>query len=145
MAEGGLDQDVSDAIFATKPVRIETFGSSSATVTDSQGVDHSIEFTRPGLVDIFVDLTVVTDPATFPIDGVAQIEQALVDLGEALLIGDDIVALSFKCEPLKIDGVLDVPVFFIDTSASPTGTTNIVIALRDLAKFDVTRINVTVT
>jgi len=41
---GGVDQDVLDAVFDRKAAGIETHGSVSGTVTDSQGIDHTTKF-----------------------------------------------------------------------------------------------------
>lgn len=145
IVSGGTDADIAETIFLSKPAGIRTFGDESEIVADSQGVNHTIEFSRPEDVPIYVDLTVVTDPVTFPIDGSDQIKAAIVAKGDTLDIGEDVIALVFKCEPLDVTGVIDVTVFKIDTITPPVNTGNIVIAFRDLARFDTSRITVTVT
>lgn len=145
VVQGGTDEDIAQTIFDSKPVGIETFGTTSDTVTDSQGVVHTIEFTRPTLIDIHFALTVVTNANEFPADGEQQIIDALVALGDTLTIGEDVIAIAFRCVPLDIDGVTDVTVFLLDTSGPPVGTTNIAIDTRELADFDPSRITVTVT
>jgi hypothetical protein len=141
---GGDDQEIADRIWLTKPAGIETYGSVTKTVLDTMGFTHAIKFSRPTLVPIWMDLTVTKNPATFPIDGVDQIKAALKAYGDALQIGDDVIALQFKCVPLSVAGVVDVTVFKIDTINPPVNTGNIVVAFRDLATFDTSRITVTV-
>lgn len=142
VVEGGLDADIAQTIFDNKPVGIQTFGSSSASATDSQGDSETIFFSRPTTVDIWIEVTVSIDPASYPIDGDDQIKAALVAAGDALLIGEDVIYAKLLCVPFEISGVLDVTVFFIGTAPSPTGTVNIPIAPRELAEFDTSRITV---
>jgi uncharacterized phage protein gp47/JayE len=144
VAAGGDDQEIADAIWLTKPAGIETFGSVAKTVIDTMGFLHTINFSRPTLRPIWMDLTVVKNPATFPTDGVDQIKLALKAFGDALQIGDDVIALQFRCVPLSVAGVEDVTIFKIDTVFPPVNTGNIVVAFRDLATFDTSRITVTV-
>lgn len=142
---GGDEQEIADTIWEVKAAGIETYGSISKTVTDSQGFSHTIEFSRPTPVPIYMELTVLTDPAVFPADGVDQIKAALVAEGATLEVGDDVIALQFKCVPLDVAGVIDVTVFLIDDVDPPVGSVNITIAATDIATFSSTDIDVTVT
>jgi len=142
---GGAEQDIADKIWDVKPAGIETYGAISKTVTDSQGYTHTIKFSRPTPVPIYIDLTVLTDPAEFPADGAAQIKAAIVAYGALLEVAEDVIALAFKCIPLEIAGVIDVTVFKIDDVDPPVGTTNITIDSDEIATFDTADIDVTVT
>jgi len=145
VVEGGLNQDIADTIFLHKPVGIETFGSVSVNVEDSQGFMHATEFSRPTTINMWVDVTVQVDPQVFPVDGIDQVKQAIVDLGDALQIADDVIILKFRCTPLdSVAGVIDVPVIKIEDTFPPLNTANIIVALRELAVFDTSRITVTV-
>ncbi len=144
VVEGGLDADIASAIFLSKPAGIETFGTTTVAVIDSQGTSHDIEFSRPDDIEIFIELTVLTD-ASFPTGGADLVKQAIVDEGDLIDIGEDVIALKFKCVPLEVQGVVDVTAFAIGTAASPTLEDNIVIAIREIARFDTSRIIVTVT
>jgi uncharacterized phage protein gp47/JayE len=143
---GGDDQEIADAIWATKPAGIQTSYTPGQQVTktvyDSQGLAHTINFTRPDDVEIYFDVTVAIDSTEFPADGDDQIKAAMVEYGDSLNIGDDVIALRFESIPLDIAGVIDVTVFELDTVTPPTGTTNISIGDRELAVFDTSRIRV---
>ncbi len=145
VVSGGDNQDIADTIWEVKPAGIESYGSITESVQDSMGFFHDIKFSRPTLVPIYIDVTVSTNPSTFPADGADQIKAALKALGDSLQIGDDVIALQFKCAPLSVTGVIDVTDFKIDTITPPVGTTNIAIGFRDLAEFDTSWISVTVT
>ena len=148
VVEGGLDADIADTIFLSKPVGIESFGSTTVAVIDTQGFSHDIEFSRPVTVNIWIEITVRINPLVYgggsiPV-GDALVEAALVALGDESQIGQDVIALLFKCSPLEsIAGVLDVTAFAIGTAPSPTIEDNIVISNRELALFDTSRIIVT--
>lgn len=144
VVSGGADQDIADTIWECKPAGIETFGSTTMSVMDSMGFLHNVNFSRPTEVPIWIELTVTKNPITFPLDGEAQIKAALKAFGDALQIGDDVIALQFKCVPLSVGGVVDVTTFKIDTINPPVNTGNIIVLFRDLATFDTSRITVTV-
>lgn len=146
VARGGDSQTIADTIWFFKPAGIETYGTLPPfTVADSQGINHTIKFSRPTALDMYVNVTVVTNPSTFPVDGVTQVKAALVALGDTLTIGQDVIMLRFRCTPLEtVSGVTDVTVLQIDTIPSPVNTANIIIPDRSLAVFDTSRINVTV-
>lgn len=140
---GGDDNDIAEEIFLTKPVGIESYGTTTIAVEDSQGISHDIKFSRPDEIDIYVDVTVQIDSSSFPSDGEDQIKAALVAAGDALQIGEDVIYFKFAAVPFEISGVEDVTVFEIDDVTPPTGTSNIVIDTRELAVFDTSRITVT--
>lgn len=143
VVQGGTDADIAQAIFDTKPAGIESFGTTTESVTDSQGFSHDIEFTRPTEIDIYIDVDVDVTAAEYA--GDAAVETALVTEGDTMEVGEDVIYVRFQCVPLTVSGVVDVTDFKIDVTASPTGTSNIAIALRELARFDTSRITVVST
>lgn len=138
---GGADADLRQAIFDTKPIGIEAHGTISGVVVDTQGISHTIKFSRPTAVPIFMAYTLVTD-GNYPLDGDTQVKNAAKALGDALNIGDDVIFEQFKCAAFDIAGVVDITSFFIDTSASPAATANIPILVREVATFDTGDISV---
>lgn len=145
VVEGGVDADIAQVIFLSKPVGIESFGSTTVAVIDSQTFSHDISFSRPVTKDVWIELTVKIDPLVYGGGSIpagdAQVEAALVALGDAQQIGQDVIALLFKCVPLEdVAGVLDVTVFAIGFAPSPTLEVNLPIGNRELAVFDTSRI-----
>lgn len=141
---GGTTADLGAAIFGAKPAGILAFGSTTTPVIDSQGISHTIGFSRPTELTMYVDVTVTVDPAVFPSDGEDLVKTAIVAQGGLLGIGDDVIVLPLKCSPLSVPGVKDVTVFKVDTVSPPVNTANIVVASREVARFDTSRVNVTV-
>ncbi len=146
VVEGGTDVDVAQAIFDSKAAGIITFGFPGVIVTevitDSTGGLHTINFSRPDTVEIFVDITLDTDPLLY--EGDSAVEAKIVEVGSTLNISDDVIAERIKCAAFEVAGVLDVTAFIIDITAIPPGTNeaNIPMALRDQAIFDSARIDV---
>lgn len=121
---GGTDVDVAQAIFDTKPIGIQAFGTDiSELVVDSQGNSHLIEGSRADPIEMFVDVTVVVD-GNYPLDGDAQVAQALVDLGGTLLIGNNVIYERMNCAPFDVPGVVDITLFQLDKQPVTITSTN---------------------
>jgi len=136
---GGVDQDILDAVFDRKAAGIETYGSVSGTVTDSQGIDHTTKFSRPASISIWLELDLTVD-ADYPTDGDTLVEDAVLAHADTLEIGEDVVVYPYLITALGgIVGITDV-VLRIGTAASPTLDDNIVIDDVELASFDSSRI-----
>lgn len=142
---GGDDQPIFETIFASKAAGIETYGTTSGTVTDDWGQDHTIKFSRQTDVDIYVAVDVIVDETLFPADGADQIAAAIAAYGDDFPLGRDVVSSAMVPSIFGIPGVIDVTAVNIDTSASPTGEATIAIAPRSRAVFDTGRMTVGVT
>lgn len=111
---GGTDVDIAQTIFDTKPIGIQAFGTDiSELVVDSQGNSHLIEGSRADPIEMFVDVTVVVD-GNYPLDGDAQVAQAVADLGDTLRIGGNVIYERMNCAPFEVSGVVDISVFVLD-------------------------------
>lgn len=136
---GGADQDILDAVFDRKAAGIETHGSVSGTVTDSQGIDHTTKFSRPASISIWLELDLTID-ADFPVDGDALVEEAILAHAATLEIGEDVIVYPYLITALGgVVGITDV-VVRIGTAASPTLDNNIIVDDVELAVFDSSRI-----
>jgi uncharacterized phage protein gp47/JayE len=141
---GGVDQVIREQIWDSKPAGIEAHGAVIGTITDSQGIVHTIKFSRPTSVPIWIDVTVTVDPLVFPSDGAARIKQAIVDFGDAFALGQDVIRSQLFCPIQDVPGVLDVTLLELGTAPFPAGTVNLPMATRQLAAFDTSRIVVVV-
>ncbi len=148
IVEGGEDNDIAYAIWNTKTGGSSLNGNTPTIIKDSQGFDQTMNFTRPTLVDIYVDIVLVKGP-DYPTDGDDQIKQAILDYADGNLIpgrsfgvGDDVI-LSELYTPVNIIDDISITSLQIGTSAS-TAAANIPIDIRDLSDWDSTRINITV-
>ena len=142
VVEGGEDEDLADAIFEMKPAGITAFGTTIVTVTDSQGIDHDIGFSRPTDVDVWVDVTVETGDG-YPSDGDDQVAAAINSFGATYVMGQDVYASALKAQLFAIPGVLNVVSANIGLSASPPDETPVSVDVREIARFSLSRITVT--
>lgn len=132
---------VAEALWLSKPAGIETFGSTTIEVYDTLNVPHDVSFSRPTVVEVWLEVDLVTDPLLFPDDGDQQIQQALVDYGDAnYRIGTDVVLSRLYAAIFSIPGVTDITEIRAGLAASPVGTVNLVMDPRELAELDTSRI-----
>ena len=142
------DQEIAQAIFDSKPAGIEPHGDVNKTVTDSQGFDHTIKFSRPTEVDIYLELD-LTVTSEYPADGDTQVEDTMVEWGNALGAGQDVIVFgtnALVAQLNSIPGIEDVVVRVKD-GAGPTTDDNVFIddgsvATVEISRWDTSRITV---
>lgn len=90
VVEAGKKADVAEAIFRKKAPGIGTYGTTAVSVTDGNGVSHTVRFSRPAQspVNLHIDVTAYAgyDPATTDALGRAAEEYL-----ESLRIGQSLV------------------------------------------------------
>jgi len=134
---------IAQLIWDTKPAGIGTFGLESGVATDSVGGLHTIYFSRPTEVEIWVEIFISIDISS-GYAGAAALEDALVELNDTdLTQGRDVIAARLESVAMGFAGVFDMtsPVQ-LGLSAFPVATANISIGPREIARLDTSRINV---
>jgi uncharacterized phage protein gp47/JayE len=124
VVQGGLDADIAQVMFDTKPAGIQQVGAVTVNIFDSEGFAQEQRFSRPTGVEIYLEVDLTTD-ASFPVDGLQQAEDALLAYGNALNIADDVVVFTkLVCSLDSIPGILDVEIRIgvADIPASGTET-----------------------
>ncbi len=135
--------DIAQAIWESKPAGISAYGSSVGTATDTQGEERIVGYSEGDEVEIYVSVTATTAASFSPTaTGVSNIKAAIVEYGEDFLLGDDVIREAVRAQCF-ISGVTDVPSIYVDIYAAPTGTSNITVGRREVARFDTSRIVVT--
>lgn len=143
VVRGGTNAAVAAALWASKPAGVRAHGLTSVTVEDSRGEEHTVRFSRPSEVEVYLEIDVTVDADVYPADGDDLVAAAVAELGDATLnVGDDVVLSALYCAVFSVAGVLDVTAVRAGTSSSPTGTANLTIAARELALLDTSRIEV---
>jgi uncharacterized phage protein gp47/JayE len=145
-ALGGDEQELAQSIFEAKPAGIETVGTISKSVTDSQGLIQTIKFSRPTEIDVYmiINITANSDPvegALYPADGDLQVENAILAFVQDFIIGQDVVVNQLYTPINEIAGVIGIEIL-VGTAPSPTLSDNLDIDPTELARFDSTRITV---
>lgn len=145
LVQGGDDAEIAETLWENTAAGIATHGTESETVTDSQGIDHTVEFSRPDELTIYVRLDLVVDPDEYPSDGDTLVKQAVVDWGDAQRTGKNVVSSAIAAQAFNVPGVLEVTLAYIRTSSPPIAATTIAVSLREIAVYDTSRVTVNTT
>lgn len=149
VVEGGSDADVANKIWLTKPAGIQTFGNTSFTITDSQGEQQVINFSRPTPIYIWVTVALTLySEETFPPNGQDLVADAINTYGNNLGIGVDVLLQRVLAQIFSVPGIASGAMQIAATNGpgdSPLyGTADIPIQENEIAVFDLSRITVTV-
>ena len=140
VAYGGLDEDVAKAIYRRKAAGIQTYGNTTASVVKADGRLYDVHFSRPTPVGIWVKVFNLVTDSKFPLDGIEQIKQAVVqhigvNTRGGLNIGQNVITVTLPTVVLAVPGVVD-----FDLQLSSDGEhfswKNIEIAAREKAVTD---------
>lgn len=142
IVSGGLSQDIGNAIWENKPTGILSYGNTSVTVTDIQGGTHTVSFSRPNPVVIYISMDITTD-VNFPANGNDLIKSNLIAYFTANFgTGDDVIYSRLYTPINSVQGH-QVNTLTIDTSPSPVGVSNIVIPFDSIASLSSVNIIIT--
>ncbi|QKJ86692.1 Baseplate J-like protein [Paramixta manurensis] len=94
IVDGGLEQQVADAIWKYKAAGIETSGSTSITIRDTQGRSHLVSFSRPVNQSIYIKIivTLLDDEEELSQPVVSLIKEGVKNYFNTLGLGDDVIA-----------------------------------------------------
>jgi len=120
---GGVNSDVAQELWRTKPASISTYGNTTVATTDSNGNLRDIHFTRPTVVNLAVNITYERyDEEAFPLLGEDLIQEAVVEYINSLDLGNDVI-------PSRVSGIIyskvtgiDEIVVEVQAIGSPTDT-----------------------
>lgn len=145
-ASPGADNDnlIAQKIWDGKDQGIRTWGTSSGTAVDAQGNSQTVLFTRLTARNVYLtyDLDVDTTP---PYVGDAQFKTDVAAAANTLYDKQGGTVVAARVSALAFDeaGVIDVVSLKLGFTATPTGTANLSIGSREIARFDSSRIVVT--
>lgn len=144
---GGNDQDVANAIMGqSKAGGIQSFGSTIAIYIDSLGNEKPVGFTRPDIVQIYVNAELETN-SSFPVDGNQLVRNAIIkyiggqdeDATEynGLGLDQDVVFTKVISAIHSVSGIDDITLLEIGTDPFNIQTSgNITIQLQEIAETD---------
>ena len=144
---GGTDAAVAQAIWDNHPTGIESFGSTTVQVTDSQGNTQDVDFSRPTERRVYLELDYTYDASKYPVDGDDQVKAAVDSFTNGSLtvttpsgdvidgtlgVGRDVVITRLHTAVFTVSGIEDITAVRVGFSASPTGTINLSIGEREV-------------
>lgn len=151
LVDGGADEDVALELWTVKPAGIKIVSTALAppalveeTITDSQGIDRVIVFTRPQDVPIWIEID-LTATRTLDAAELESVAAALLAYGDTLEIGESVIA--WRIQAAANAAGLDVPITSVaarfDDVDPPVNTATLPIGAGSRARFDEARITVT--
>lgn len=109
--------EVATQILASKAGGIGTYGNTSVTVTDTEGQDHAIDFTRPATQDLVI--TIAVDVLSSDYAGDTTVEDTIAAQADLLFVpGLDGAGSQIAAWAYAVTGVLRVTDVTIDGGAS---------------------------
>jgi hypothetical protein len=145
---GSADDDaVAQAIWDNKAAGVGSYGSASGTAVNTLGQDKTVSFTRASALLVYAAVQVSIDTSTWTDSGAAitAIKQALVDYADGTwTIGDDIARAALYAPIFALGGIKNVTQLSIGTSASPSGTADLAVAITQYPQLATARIGVTI-
>lgn len=124
---GGDDAEIAQALWDNKPGAIPYVGNTGVTITDSQGFNRVMRFSRPEDVLIWIILQISVNDS-YPENGDDQAKTGLLEKGILLDIGDDVIVDPYlKGAIAHIPGITSSTIL-IGTAENPTQSDNIIIS-----------------
>jgi uncharacterized phage protein gp47/JayE len=124
VVNGGTDADVAETIWLAKPAGIETYGSDSYVITDSQGQPHTINFSRPSIIDIYLILNLEIN-LSYPANGDVLIQELLTTYINNLGQGVTVILDPYLIAQLASIPGIDYAQVLAGTAPDPTQSLNI--------------------
>jgi uncharacterized phage protein gp47/JayE len=146
--EGGDDAAIAAAIYRLKPAGIASYGTTSRPYVDETGYTHTIRFSRPADQLVWLKATLVTSSEeTVPGDVAARAAAAMVQAGNALGVGEDVLLQRIAAAVFAAtSGVARVSLTAVVSVSAPAAgaysSNDITIGPRQRARFALTRTQV---
>lgn len=139
---GGLTTTIGEAIWQNKPTGIQSIGNTLVSVADSQGLQHPISFFRPVATRLYISMTIASTGVMAGNVDVLIRDVLVAQIKNDNKIGTDVIYSRLYTPINSIPG-FQVNSLTLGTSASPTGTSNIVIPFNGVATLAAADINIT--
>ena len=132
VVKGGSDSNIANSIWETKGGGIATYGTETETITDSQGTDRNIKFSRPSDVDIYIIVNITKETGATVVE--ADVKTSVLAYFSGLELGSDVLPVTGVIPKIigDVDGIRDIEVLAGEASP-PTLDNPISVADTDLA------------
>lgn len=147
VAEGGLEDEIAKEIFTYKAAGIDTFGTVTKNVLDAVGVSHIINFNRPLKVPIWLKAVVTkNNESAWAENTLNEVKDLLLTAGNAYKVGEDVILQRFLGNIYtNTTGIGFIQLTATEGETPGTYTDrNITITPRQVATFDISRIEVSI-
>lgn len=145
---GGTDEDVSEGVFNSVSDGIQTFGNVDEVITDSQGQDVDISFSRLDEVELNIKATLTTNidieqGPIYPVNGDDQIKSALalIEFNPGQDIWEEFLKGTITSQ---VPGIITMTILF-DVDIPVVNSSTIVIAPTEFGNIDTPDVEVNST
>lgn len=140
------DAEIAELIFQDKPAGIATVGDISEIVEDTVGLEHTINFDRPELVRVYLEVEIETNADWDGTNGPDLVKEALAEYADAkFTCGTDVHRTALFGAIYGVPGVENVVQVYLDTAASPSpNVADLTMTERQIATLDTADITVTI-
>jgi len=132
-------QALAEQLWRSKAGGIDTYGDHSADVTDSIGQTRTLRWSEPTAVEVWVDVNLRYDAATYA--GTDAVEAAILEYGNTMTLGSDVIRARLICAVIDVPGVTDVVDIRLGRTSASKRSENLEMGPRELAVFDSSRIS----
>jgi uncharacterized phage protein gp47/JayE len=145
----GVDLDIANAIWNSKPAGIQTIGNTSVNILDSNGTNQLIKFSRPVKLYIYGTITITKDNTNlYPINGDQSIIENIVNIINSLNVGDDVIYQSLYKAIYTVAGIqsanIEIGGTLIENTAPSLSSANINVGASQIALTDANKINIVI-
>lgn len=142
---GGTDSDIAKKIWSVQPAGIESYGTTSVSIRDSENTEQTVKFTRPIEVSPYIDIE-ITKNNLYPADGDDQIKENIANYFADFKIGQHIILNRLYSLIYQVVGIDSVDKIEIEKNTSTgTSTENIVINYDEIVVINTDNISITYT
>jgi len=141
VTEGGDDQEIADMIWQNKPAGIATGGTTAVVVKDSAGYDHTMNFEKATLIDIYIEVDITVLAGTVNTDEMKA--NITTYSNENFNVGDDII-VSELYTPINQTPDITVVEIRIQRDVPPAAGDTTDIAISPIERGVVTESRITV-
>lgn len=143
VSQDAVDDQIAQAIWESRAAGIESYGNTSGTAVDSEGIAHTMYFSRAVQTDTWLEFDLVTDE---DYGGDDLFKQAIVLAASTeQLPGNDVIKAYYIGVAISQPGVNNVTDVRLGFDPSPVLSGDLSIGIRERAVFDTSRIEVLVS
>ena len=139
--DGGDSGDIAQVILDNKAGGIETYGSESEIVNDSEGNPTTINFSRITQVELYFIVNLVTN-SDYPVDGDDTVKSLLAEYINGLDRNEDVLNWKLDGSFIDVEGITGVTSILMGTVDPPVSSANISIGANERAVTEVANITV---
>lgn len=141
---GGDDKDIGDTIWQVRTAGIQTFGNVAVFVLDSVGTQHSINFSRPVKLYVYVKVT-ITKNGFYPANGDSLIKERIAKQINASNVNETVFYQSLYQSVYSVNGVVTAEIKIggsLDEVQPELVSENLIVSTAQIAVTDAFKINI---